>query len=67
MPPRSGIHTIPNQENKMAETKKLNPRPSVLSYEDVRAVSPALEHYTKRPLLDGLWNRPEVSPRDCSG
>jgi hypothetical protein len=33
----------------MTETKKSNPRPSVLSYDDVRAVSPALEHYTKGP------------------
>lgn len=50
----------------MAETKKLNARPSVLSYDDVRAVSPALEHCTKGPLLDGLWKRPGMSPRDRS-
>lgn len=50
----------------MIETKKSNTRPSVLSYDDVRAVSPALEHYTKGPLLDGLWKRPEMSPRDRS-
>ena len=50
----------------MTETKKSNTRSSVLSYEDVRAVSPALEHYTKGPLLDGLWKRPELSPRDRS-
>ena len=50
----------------MTETKKSNTRSSVLSYEDVSAVSPALEHYTKGPLLDGLWKRPELSPRDRS-
>jgi 4-carboxymuconolactone decarboxylase len=50
----------------MAETKKLNTWPSVLSYDEVRAVSPALEHYTKGPLLDGLWKSPELSPRDRS-
>jgi 4-carboxymuconolactone decarboxylase len=50
----------------MTETKKLNTRPSVLSYDDVRAVSPALERYTKGPLLDGLWKRLEMSPRDRS-
>lgn len=50
----------------MTETKKSNPRPSVLSYDDVRAVSPALEHYTKGPLLDGLWKRPEMSSRGRS-
>jgi len=50
----------------MAETKKLNTWPSVLSGEDVRAASPALEHYTKGALLDDLWKRPEMSPRDRS-
>jgi 4-carboxymuconolactone decarboxylase len=48
----------------MTDTKKTSALPSVLSYEDVRAVSPALEHYTKGPLLDGLWKRTELSPRD---
>ncbi len=38
----------------------------MLTYDDVRAVSPALEQYTKGPLLDGLWKRPELSPRDRS-
>jgi 4-carboxymuconolactone decarboxylase len=50
----------------MTETRKLNTRPSGLSYEDVRAVSPALERYTRGPLLGGLWTRPELSARDRS-
>ena len=50
----------------MPETRKLNTLPSALSYDDVRAVSPALEHYTKEALLDGLWKRPEMSSRDRS-
>jgi 4-carboxymuconolactone decarboxylase len=54
------------QENRMTDTKKSQVLPSVLTYDDVRAVSPALEHYTKGPLLDGLWRRPELSPRDRS-
>jgi len=49
----------------MKETR-LNTRPSPSSYDDVGAVSPALEHYTKGPLLNGLWKRPEISPRDRS-
>src|SRR5215469_6534188 len=61
--PRSGSTRCPTQENKMAETNKLNTWPSVLSYEDVRAVSPALEHYTKGALLDDLWKRTEMTPR----
>ncbi len=32
----------------------------------MRAVSPALERYTKGVLLDGVWKRPELSPRDRS-
>ncbi|WP_185827350.1 hypothetical protein [Edaphobacter aggregans] len=31
----------------------------------MRAVSLALEHYTKG-ALDGFWKRPELSPRDRS-
>ncbi len=54
------------EEKRMPDTKKSNVLPSVLTYDDVRAVSPALEQYTKGPLLDGLWKRPELSPRDRS-
>jgi 4-carboxymuconolactone decarboxylase len=54
------------EEKRMTDTKKSQALPSVLTYDDVRAVSPALEHYTKGPLLDGLWRRAELSPRDRS-
>lgn len=40
--------------------------PSVLSRDDIRAVSPALEHYTQEVLLGGVWKRPGLSPRDRS-
>lgn len=50
----------------MIEIQKSNPGPSALNYDDVRAVSPALEAYTRGPLLEGLWKRPELSPRDRS-
>jgi 4-carboxymuconolactone decarboxylase len=40
--------------------------PSVLTYDDVRSLAPALEHYTKEALLNGLWKRTELSPRDRS-
>ena len=49
----------------MKETR-LNTRPSQSSYDDVGAISPALEHYTMGPLFNGLWKRPEISPRDRS-
>jgi len=54
------------EEKKMIDTKKPNASPSLLTYNDLRAVSLALEHYTKGPLLDGLWKRPELSRRDRS-
>lgn len=50
----------------MTDPKNLNSIPSVLTYDDVRAVSLALEYYTKEALLGGLWKRPELSPRDRS-
>jgi 4-carboxymuconolactone decarboxylase len=34
--------------------------------EDIRAVSPALEQYTKGALQEDLWKRPDLSPRDRS-
>lgn len=50
----------------MPDTKKFNATAESVKYEDVRLVSPALEHYTKESLLGGLWKRPELSPRDRS-
>jgi hypothetical protein len=32
--------------------------------EDVRKVSPALEHYTRTSIEEGLWKRPGLSPRE---
>ena len=61
-----GAGPVVTQDKEMTDTKKPNALPSVLTYDDVRAVSPALEHYTKGPLLDGLWKRPDLSPRDRS-
>lgn len=40
--------------------------PAVPTYEDIRAVAPALERYTKEPLLEDLWKRSDLSPRDRS-
>lgn len=38
------------QEKNMAENKKSGSLPAVLTYDDVRSVSPALEQYTRGPL-----------------
>jgi len=50
----------------VTETQKPEATAAVQTYQDVRSVSPTLEHYTKGPLLDGLWKRTELSPRDRS-
>jgi 4-carboxymuconolactone decarboxylase len=54
------------EEQEMKNTSKHNSISAMPTYDDVRAVSPALEHYTKGPLLDSLWKRPGLSPRDRS-
>ncbi|HEY5891956.1 MAG TPA: carboxymuconolactone decarboxylase family protein [Chthoniobacterales bacterium] len=54
------------QMNQTLATPKSKALPSTLTFEDVRAVSPALERYTKGPLLGDLWKRPGLSPRDRS-
>jgi 4-carboxymuconolactone decarboxylase len=41
-----------------------NAVPSVPTLEDVRMVAPALARYTQGTLLDDLWKRPDLSPRD---
>jgi len=53
-------------ENRMSDNKKHGELPSNLTASDVDAVSPALAHYTDGALLNGLWKRPELSPRDRS-
>jgi len=47
----------------MTNTREQNVHSAALTYDEVRAVSPALEHYTKG-ALDGFWKRLELSPRD---
>jgi 4-carboxymuconolactone decarboxylase len=36
------------------------------AFDALRAVSPALAHYTQEILLDAVWQRPDLSPRDRS-
>jgi alkylhydroperoxidase/carboxymuconolactone decarboxylase family protein YurZ len=39
---------------------------AVPSLEDLRTVTPAFAKYAEGPLLNGLWKRPVLSPRDRS-
>jgi len=41
------------------------PKP-MLTYDDIRSVAPQLAAYTQRRLLDDVWKRPGLSPRDRS-
>ena len=41
-------------------------RPSTLTLDDLRAVSPALEKYAQDRIDGDLWTRPGLSPRDRS-
>ncbi len=50
----------------MAANKIVRSLPAAESYDELRSVSPALEEYTKGPLLEGVWKRPELSARDRS-
>jgi 4-carboxymuconolactone decarboxylase len=45
----------------MSETHSLAPG---LTVEDVQFVSPALAHYTQEAVMEGVWKRPQLSPRD---
>ncbi|WP_429470976.1 carboxymuconolactone decarboxylase family protein [Paraburkholderia sp. WSM4175] len=36
------------------------------SLADLKSVSPAFERYTTQTVFDGLWKRPQLSPRDRS-
>src|SRR6266700_325479 len=48
------------------ETATMTGSKSMLTYEDVRTVAPALEAYTQNRLLGDVWKRPDLSPRDRS-
>jgi 4-carboxymuconolactone decarboxylase len=50
----------------LAEDKKYTLAAPPVTLEQVRSVSPALEKYTKETVLDNLWKRPGLSPRDRS-
>ena len=43
-----------------------NIRRSAMTLEDIRAVSPTLENYTRNSIQEGLWKRPGLSARDRS-
>jgi 4-carboxymuconolactone decarboxylase len=57
-------HQLLAKDTNMTDRKHL-PK-GALTYDEVRSVSPALEHYTEKALLTDLWSRPELSRRDRS-
>ncbi len=49
-----------------AEQNTLGEQQHVITTENLRMVSPALERYARESLIGDLWQRPDLSPRDRS-
>jgi hypothetical protein len=58
------VELASNQANNVRQ--RSDALPPVPTLEDVRMVAPALARYTQGTLLDDLWRRPDLSPRDRS-
>ncbi|SEF45599.1 4-carboxymuconolactone decarboxylase [Bryocella elongata] len=54
------------EETTMSVSSSLKLPANSVSDDDLRAVSPALERYTKEALLGKVWQRPELTLRDRS-
>jgi 4-carboxymuconolactone decarboxylase len=54
----------PGQTEKTATMQKSPSIPTVPSPEQIRSVSPVLEHQMQSRLQGDLWKRPDLSPRD---
>ena len=59
---------LANQSSNQTEAgEQSSPLPAAVpTPEDLRTVAPAFAKYTEGPLLNGLWKRPDLSPRDRS-
>src|SRR5712691_7410652 len=58
------LMTMPSARTE--ETATMIGSKPMLTYEDVRKVTPALEAYTRYRLLGDVWKRPGLAPRDRS-
>ncbi|MGF6444146.1 carboxymuconolactone decarboxylase family protein [Paraburkholderia youngii] len=61
---RGGSRDNPDPPPAHMQRSEMMQEPSSLT--DLKSVSPALEHYTTDTVLNGLWKRPQLSPRDRS-
>jgi len=59
------VPASPQTEN-TAVMHQLNTTQTTSMLDDIHAVSPALEQYTKDRLFGDLWKRPDLSPHDRS-
>ncbi len=55
-----------SQTEKKAVMQQSDATQTTSMLDDARAISPALERYTRDRLLGELWKRPDLSPRDRS-
>jgi 4-carboxymuconolactone decarboxylase len=61
------IELADQSSNQTEVTGTSSPLPVAMpTLEDLQTVAPAFAKYTEGPLLDGLWKRPGLSPRDRS-
>jgi 4-carboxymuconolactone decarboxylase len=60
------MEKVSEEEYKMTSTNKSDALPEISTRDDVRMVAPALERYTQKVLVNDLWKRPDLSPRDRS-
>ena len=56
----------PSQTENKAAMQQSDTTQATSMLDDIHAVSPALEQYTKERLFGDLWKRPDLSPRDRS-
>src|SRR5215469_1697676 len=65
--PKVTIELADQSSNQTEVTGTSSPLPVAMpTLEDLQTVAPAFAKHTEGPLLDGLWKRPGLSPRDRS-
>ena len=60
------LTSIAMSSGRAAEAATMEGRKPMLTYDDIRSVAPQLAAYTQGRLLDEVWKRPGLSPRDRS-
>jgi len=62
----ASLFAIAAASSQAEQTKPVTGAKPMLPLDDIRMVAPALEKYTQGRLLDEVWKRPGLTPRDRS-